>query len=104
MRLNVRGEEVFAYTGARDFDAARSTIIFVHGAAHDHSVWALQSRYFAHHGRNVLAIDLPGHGRSGGEALPSVDAIADWLNALLDAARLESATLVGHSFGSLAVL
>jgi pimeloyl-ACP methyl ester carboxylesterase len=80
------------------------TIVFVHGAAHDHGVWALQSRYFAHHGRNVLAVDLPGHGRSEGEPLASVAAIADWLVALLDALAIERASLVGHSLGALAVL
>jgi pimeloyl-ACP methyl ester carboxylesterase len=78
--------------------------VFVHGAAHDHSVWAWQSRYFAHHEYNVLAVDLPGHGRSGGEALPSVEKIADWIVALLDAADVPHAALVGHSLGSLAVL
>ncbi len=88
----------------RAFDRARPTIVFVHGAANDHSVWALQSRYFAHHGYNVLAVDLPGHGRSGGEALASIEAIADWLAALLDALGVERAALVGHSMGSLAAL
>jgi pimeloyl-ACP methyl ester carboxylesterase len=95
---------VYAYTGARAFDRALPTIAFVHGAANDHSVWALQSRYFAHHGNNVLAVDLPGHGRSGGAPLSSVEAIADWLVALLDALAIHKAALVGHSLGSLAVL
>jgi pimeloyl-ACP methyl ester carboxylesterase len=104
MKLDVRGVPVYAYTGAHAFDPALPTIVFVHGAANDHSVWALQSRYFAHHGRNVLAVDLPGHGRSGGDALASVDAIADWIVALLDAAGVAKASLVGHSLGSLAVL
>jgi len=102
--LQVAGSEVYAYTGARAFAAALPTIVFVHGAASDHSVWALQSRWFAHHGRNVLAVDLPGHGRSGGAALPSVEAIADWLPALLDAAGAPAAALVGHSLGALAAL
>ena len=104
MLLQVAGSEVYAYTGTRAFVAALPTVVFVHGAASDHSVWALQSRYFAHHGRNVLAVDLPGHGRSGGDALPSVEAIADWLPALLDAAGVPAAALVGHSLGALAVL
>ena len=104
MRVQVAGSDVYAYTGSRPFDAALPTIVFVHGAANDHSVWALQSRYFAHHGRNVLAVDLPGHGRSGGDALPSVEAIADWLHALLDAAGVPAAALIGHSLGALAVL
>ena len=57
-------------------------VVFVHGAANDHGVWALQSRYFAHHGFNALAVDLPGHGRSAGPAQASVEALADWLVAL----------------------
>jgi pimeloyl-ACP methyl ester carboxylesterase len=78
--------------------------VFVHGAANDHSVWALQSRYFAYHGYNVLAVDLPGHGRSQGAALTSVESIAQWLGALLDAVGVARAALVGHSLGALAVL
>ncbi len=104
MRLSVQGREVYAYTGTRPRVAAQPTIVFVHGAASDHSVWALQSRYFAHHGFNVLAVDLPGHGHSDGPPLPSVEAIADWLAALLDAATLGRAALVGHSMGALATL
>jgi pimeloyl-ACP methyl ester carboxylesterase len=104
MQVSVAGSDVYAYTGTRPFDAALPTVVFVHGAAHDHSVWALQSRYFAHHGRNVLAVDLPGHGRSGGGALASVEAIADFLHALLRAVGVSEATLVGHSMGSLAAL
>ena len=104
MRVAVAGHDVYAYTGARALEPALPAIVFVHGAGNDHSVWALQSRYFAHHGRNALAIDLPGHGRSAGSALASVEAIADWVPALLDAAGIGAATLVGHSMGALAVL
>jgi pimeloyl-ACP methyl ester carboxylesterase len=104
MRVEVRGSEVYCYTGARQVDATRPTVVFVHGAANDHSVFALQSRYFAHHGRNVLAVDLPGHGRSAGTPLDSVEAIADWIPALLDAVGIRQAALVGHSLGSLAAL
>jgi len=66
VNLAVAGHSVYAYTGTRPFDASQSTVMFVHGAANDHGVFALQSRYFAWHGRNVLAVDLPGHGRSRG--------------------------------------
>jgi pimeloyl-ACP methyl ester carboxylesterase len=104
VRVDVSGCGVYAYTGSRAFDPALPTAVFVHGAASDHSVWALQSRYLAHHGRNVFAPDLPGHGRSDGLALSSVGAIADWIVALLDAVGVDQAALVGHSLGSLAVL
>ncbi len=75
--------------------------MFIHGAEHDHCVWVLQSRYLAHHGRGVLAVDLPGHGRSEGPPLESVEAVADWIAALLDAAGVKQAALIGHSMGSL---
>lgn len=95
---------IYIYTGSRAFVAAQPTVLFVHGAAHDHSVWALQSRYFAYHGFNALAVDLPGHGRSAGRPLSSVDAIADWLPRVLDAVGVVDAAIVGHSMGSLAAL
>src|SRR5438046_216749 len=104
MRLRIGGRDVFAYTGSRLPTPATASVLFVHGAANDHSVFALQSRYFAYHGRNVYAVDLPGHGKSAAEPLASVEALADWLLAFLDAAELKEASLVGHSLGSLAVL
>lgn len=104
MRIVVDKLETYVYTGSRSLVAAQPTVLFVHGAAHDHSVWALQSRYFAHHGFNALAVDLPGHGRSAGAALASVDAIAHWLPRVLDAAGVATAAVVGHSMGALAAL
>ena len=104
MRIAVAGAEAYIYTGGRTFDAALPTVVFVHGAGHDHSVWALQSRYFAHHGRSVLAVDLPGHGRSDGDPLASIEAQAEWLAALLRTTGIQRAALVGHSMGALASL
>lgn len=98
------GRRAWCYTGGRPLDASLPAIVFLHGAQHDHSVWALQSRWFAHHGYAVLAPDLPGHGRSAGPALASVEAMADWVLALLDAAGIGSAILAGHSMGSLIAL
>ena len=104
MIVEVHGKRAYCYTGGKAFDAARPTVAFIHGAQNDHSVFALQTRYFAHHGFNVLALDLPGHGRSAGPALASVPEMADWLLALLGAAGAEQAMLVGHSMGSLVAL
>ena len=100
MDLQVNGARTFCYTGGKPFDAAKPTIVFIHGVLNDHSVWILQTRYFAHHGWNVLAVDLPGHCRSAGEAPRSVAEGADFVVALLDAAGVRTAALVGHSFGS----
>ena len=104
MRLTVDGSDTFAATGGRPFDTTVPAVVFLHGAGMDHTVWALQARYFAHHGRSVLAIDLPGHGRSGGEPLRSIAGLAEWTIRLLDAANVPDAVLVGHSMGALIAL
>ncbi|MFZ6849615.1 alpha/beta fold hydrolase [Undibacterium sp. RuRC25W] len=104
MLFNVNQHEAYCYTGGKLLKPELPTVVFIHGAQNDHSVWGLQSRYFAHHGYNVLAVDLPGHGRSKGPALTSIEDMAHWLLALLDAAQIQQATLVGHSMGSLVAL
>ena len=104
MKLTVNGHETYCYTGGKPFDASKPTVVFIHGVLNDHSVWILQTRSFAHHGWNVLAPDLPGHCRSTGEPPKTVEEAAAFVIALLDAAGVKQAALVGHSFGSLAVL
>ncbi len=104
MELQIAGTRAHIYTGTKSLDPTQPTVSFIHGAGLDHSVWLLQSRYFAFRGWNVLAPDLPGHGRSAGAALTSVPVQAHWLQALLDAVGVERAALVGHSMGSLVTL
>lgn len=104
MQLEVDGRNVFATTGGMLFDPALATVVFIHGASFDHTVWGLQARWFAWHGRGVLAVDLPGHGRSEGPPLDSIGAMADWTMRLLDAAGVKQASLVGHSMGALVAL
>ncbi|HEX5737990.1 MAG TPA: alpha/beta fold hydrolase, partial [Hydrogenophaga sp.] len=101
MYLTVNNAQTYCYTGGKAFNAAQPTVVFIHGVLNDHSVWILQSRYLAHHGWNVLAVDLPGHCKSDGEAPSSVEEAADFVGALLDAAGVQTAALVGHSWGSL---
>src|SRR3954465_8444257 len=104
MQLPVNGVETFVATGGREFEVSPPTVVLLHGAGFDHSAWALHSRWFAHHGYGVLAPDMPGHGRSSGAALRTVAEMADWTAALLEAAGVAKATLVGHSMGSLVAL
>lgn len=104
MQIQVNGAQTYCYTGGKPLDPGQPTVVFIHGVLNDHSVWALQSRYLAHHGWNVLAVDLPGHSRSQGEAPASVEQAADFIVALLDALGIARAALVGHSWGSLIAL
>ncbi|MGL1832757.1 alpha/beta fold hydrolase [Rhodocyclaceae bacterium SMB388] len=104
MEREIAGHPVHMYSGGRPFDAGAPVAVLVHGAGHDHSVWNHQARSLAHHGFSVLAPDLPGHGRSGGVALDSIEALADWLACLLADLDVADAALVGHSMGSLIAL
>jgi pimeloyl-ACP methyl ester carboxylesterase len=108
MQIEVSGQSAYAYTGGKPFDTHLPNVVFIHGAQNDHSVWGLQSRWFAHHGFAVLAVDLPGHGRSEGSPLPSIEAMADWIELLLERVgagdTANNVSLVGHSMGSLTAL
>lgn len=104
MELEIKGTPAYLYTGGRPFDRTQPVVVLIHGAGHDHSVWNYQARHLAHHGFSVLAPDLPGHGRSSGAALPTIEALADWIEDLLDAAAVTQAALAGHSMGSLVAL
>ncbi len=104
MELNTPDATLFAYTGARAHQEGQQAVVFVHGTGMDHTVWVLPSRYFARHGYNVLALDLPAHGRSTGEPAATIDTMADAVTEAMAAAGIKSAALVGHSMGSLVAL
>lgn len=109
MEIPVDRRRIFVADQGKGVDPARPTILFIHGAGMDHSVWPLQARHLAYRGWNALAVDLPGHGRSQtprGKSglLTSVPAMADWIDRLLAALGVEQAHLVGHSMGALIAL
>ena len=111
MKILVQQHPAFASVGFPDtakVDANRPSVILIHGAANDHTVWSdLFGRKPNVLGKtrvNLLAIDLPGHGQSFAAAKPSIDGYADWMIDLLDNCGIASATLVGHSMGSLVAL
>ena len=104
MNFLIDGLKVHAAIGGRPHAVGRPLAVFVHGAGLDHTVWALQSRWLAFRGWNVLAVDLPGHGQSEGPALPDIGTMADWVGAVIDATGTTGAALIGHSMGSLVAL
>jgi pimeloyl-ACP methyl ester carboxylesterase len=104
MDIAMANKKVFASTGGRPIDRDRPLVILLHGAGQDRTIWFLQTRYLAHHGLSVLAVDLPGHGGSDGPPLASIEAMSDWTFDLIGAVGAGSASLVGHSMGSLVAL
>jgi len=104
MNSRIQEKAMFAYTAAHEFDAKKPTMVFVHGAGLDHSWFGLQSRYFGYHGWNVLAVDLPGHGRSAGPPIATIAGMAEWLFLFLKSNHIEKAAIIGHSMGALVAL
>lgn len=100
----VDGLKTHVATGGRDAAAGEPVVILVHGSGMDRTVWQFQSRNIAFGGKRVLAVDLPGHGRSQGTPPETIGGMTDWLSRFMDAAEVGSATLIGHSMGSLIAL
>lgn len=104
MEIIVNGKKAHAATGGKDAAEDAPVLVLIHGAGMDGTVWQLQSRYLAHRGIRVLALDLPGHGHSEGDPIASVADMADWVAAFMDAAGVEKAAVAGHSMGALITL
>lgn len=104
MDIIVDGLKAHVATGGREAAPGEPVVILVHGSGLDRTVWQFQSRNIAFRGIRVLAVDLPGHGRSEGEPPETITGMADWLGRFMDAAGVETATLIGHSMGSLIAL
>ena len=106
MFLEIEGHRLFVHRGGVESDdsATLPTLVLLHGAGMDHTVWVFLSRYFAHRGWRVLAPDLPGHGRSPGPPLETIEEMAGLVRALLAAFPSERRVLAGHSMGALVAL
>lgn len=77
-------------------------VVFVHGLGGSAHVWhgVMQAMKQHHH---VVAMDLRGHGRSGGKGKFSIEGWARDVQKLIRHLELPSVTLVGHSLGTLVV-
>jgi pimeloyl-ACP methyl ester carboxylesterase len=101
MKVKVNGQEAYFTTSGREIDQSQPTIVFVHGSGLTHVTWVLQTRYFAFHGFNTIAVDLPGHGDSEGPPLKTIEEMADWMASLLNVLEINKTSYVGHSQGCL---
>ena len=79
--------------------AAGELLLFIHGAGSNGHTWHPQIEAFAGP-HSPLALDFPGHGRSGGtEGLKSISAYCDCVAAFMQALRVRPCVLVGRSMG-----
>ncbi|HLF26243.1 MAG TPA: alpha/beta fold hydrolase [Anaerolineae bacterium] len=94
--IEVGGERIF-YALHENAAQGRLRLVLVHGAGENHLVWPAALRRMAD--VQVYAIDLPGHGKSGGAGRASVAEYAAFLVQLLDTLSLERVVIAGHSMG-----
>jgi pimeloyl-ACP methyl ester carboxylesterase len=104
MIVTVDGVNAHASNGGVTLTSGAPVVLLIHGAGMDSTVWQLQTRYLAHRGFRAVAVDLPGHGKSDGPPLTSIDAMADWVSRFIAAGSLGSTHVVGHSMGTFIAL
>ncbi|RJQ21728.1 MAG: alpha/beta hydrolase [Nitrospiraceae bacterium] len=75
------------------------TLLFIHGWSCDTTFWKAQIDFFKKDYR-VIAINLPGHGKSSKPEIPyTFDLFADAVREVIDDAGIDKVFLVGHSMG-----
>ena len=104
MIVVVDGKPAHASTGGVALTGEDPVVLLLHGAGMDATVWQLQTRYLAHRGYRAVAVDLPAHGRSEGDALGTVEEMADWVSRFVTAAGFGPVHVVGHSMGTFIAL
>lgn len=77
-------------------------VVLLHGAGGTHLSWPTEMRRMT--GQTVLALDLPGHGKSDGYAQQSITAYADQVRGFLTSLGMDEVVLVGHSMGGAVAL
>ena len=97
--FNIESIKIACWVNNSDFDARKQSLVFIHGSGSDHSAWSHQYGRL-HKKYNIIAINLPGHGHSGGGGEADVGDYCLWVKKLLAILDLESAVLVGHSLGA----
>lgn len=110
MKVEFEKQTIFVGSGGVEWREGLPTLVLLHGAGLNRTVWVLLGRYFARDGYNVVIPDLPGHGASEGSPLTSIEDNADWINRFVDyltqSYPLAAQDLIycGHSMGSLVML
>jgi pimeloyl-ACP methyl ester carboxylesterase len=88
--------EVLFYTRSQG-PADGPTLVLVHGAGGTRVHWPAELRRLS--GTTVYTLDLPGHGRSGGQGYDTIEEYGEAVAAFLDAVGIEQAVVAGHSMG-----
>ena len=95
----ISGVNIACWVNSENFSPGKTTLFFVHGSGGDHSIWIKQYTGLKDE-FNIAAIDLPGHGESGGQGEQDVSLYVEWVRRFLDARAVRKPVLIGHSLGA----
>ena len=96
--VNISRKQISYWIGRRDLLEGREVVLFIHGAGGGEYTWNYQKGFFEKQ-FNPIIIELPGHGKSGGDGEQEIEKYAEHVHAFLKVMGLSKVTLVGHSMG-----
>jgi len=91
--------KIACWINPHDFGVHQQSLIFIHGSGGDHSGWSQQYAKL-HKQFNIIAVDLPGHGRSEGNGENDVANYSQWIKKLISVMQPKNPVLIGHSLGA----
>lgn len=94
--LSLNQRELFYVERRADVESL--TLLFIHGSAGSHAAWP--QAFYEMSGARVVALDLPGHGRSAPPGRRTIAQYAAVVGAFVAGLDLQNVVLVGHSMGS----
>jgi len=92
----INGLKIAYWVNQTDFDATKKTLVFVHGSGGDHTLWIHQYTRL-NNDFNIVALNLPGHGRSEGPGEQDVAIYVEWVEKILNKLAIRKSVLIGHS-------
>lgn len=102
-KFNVKENKLTCWVNPRDFGAKAQSLVFIHGSGSNSSAWSHQYSKL-HKFFNIAAVNLPGHGKSGGHGEKDIPRYAIILKEILGALKLDHPILIGHSLGAAVAL
>ncbi len=97
--IEVRGKRIGYAVNPDNYDPSSLSLVLIHGSGGDREHWRDQIMGM-HSTATVVAVELPGHGKSDGPGESSVGAYAGWVSDFVQALGLSKVMLVGCSLGS----
>lgn len=97
--FKVKENKAACWINPQDFGQHEKSLVFIHGSGGNSSAWSAQYSKL-HKKFNIAAVNLPGHGKSGGHGEQDIPAYALYLKEMLAALKLPRPILIGHSLGA----